>query len=251
MLVLSMLVGGLAAALAGYVIGLPSLKLRGDYLAIVTLGFNMIIVTILNTFDIVGGPRGFQELDYKGGTYNIPQLTSFFWVYLVAVIVIVLSMNLRKSVQGLAFFSVREDEIAAEAMGVPTTKIKVTAFVVSAFFAGVAGALFAHQETFIKPDNFSFMTSVNIVVMVVFGGLGSVSGTAISALVLTTLPELLHSIESYRLVIYSLLLIVLMLVRPQGIFGHRELDKSWLQGQWTGIRTMPTRVGAFFRRRAA
>ncbi len=251
LLVLSMVVGGLVAALFGYLIGLPSLKLRGDYLAIVTLGFNQIIVVILNSLNVVGGPRGFSDLQVGSTDVQIPALTSFFWVYFVAALVIILSINLRRSVRGLTFIAVRENEIAAEAMGVPTTKVKVTAFVIAAFFAGVAGSLFAHEQEFFKPDNFNFLTSINIVVMVVLGGLGSVSGSAIAAVVLIVLPELLHSVtlpngqslEQYRLVIYSLVLILLMLVRPKGIFGSDELDGAWLKKQWNGIKTLPQRIG--------
>ena len=242
LMVLAMLAGGVVAAIAGWLVGLPSLKLRGDYLAIVTLGFNQIIVVILNSTDAVGGTRGFEGITYHDQSVAIPSISSFFWVYFVAALVIILSLNLRRSVQGLAFLSIREDEIAAEAMGVPTTRVKVTAFVMAAFFAGVAGALFAHEQQFFKPDNFSFITSINIVVMVVLGGMGSVSGTTIGALLLIIVPESLHSIDQYRLVIYALLLILLMLLRPQGIFGQDELDRSWLRKQWIGVRTLPQRI---------
>jgi branched-chain amino acid transport system permease protein len=242
LMVLSMIAGGLVAAVAGWLIGLPSLKLRGDYLAIVTLGFNQIIVVILNGTDAVGGTRGFEGLTYHDQTISIPSTASFFWVYLVAALVIVLSLNLKRSVQGLAFLAVREDEVAAEAMGIPTTRVKVTAFVIAAFFAGVAGSLFAHEQGFFKPDNFNFITSINIVVMVVLGGMGSVSGTAIGALLLITIPEGLHAIDQYRLVIYSLLLIMLMLLRPQGIFGQDELDLAWLRKQWTAVMSLPRRL---------
>jgi branched-chain amino acid transport system permease protein len=242
LLVISMLSGGVVAALLGWLIGQPSLKLRGDYLAIVTLGFNQIIVVVLNSIDYVGAARGFSGISVGQQQISVPMLTSFFWVYLVAALAIILSINLRRSVQGLAFLSVREDEIAAEAMGVPTTRIKVTAFVIAAFFAGVAGSLFAHEQGFFKPDNFNFITSINIVVMVVLGGMGSVSGAAIGALLLIIIPEQLHVIDQYRLVIYALLLIVLMLVRPKGIFGSDELSRSWIAKQWEGLKTLPGRV---------
>jgi branched-chain amino acid transport system permease protein len=254
LMLLSMLAGGLVAAAAGWLVGLPSLKLRGDYLAIVTLGFNQIIVVILNSTDAVGGTRGFDALSYHGQSISIPSIASFFWVYLIAAAVIALSLNLRNSVQGLAFLSIREDEVAAEAMGVPTTRVKVTAFVVAAFFAGVAGALFATEQGYIKPDNFNFVTSITpvmIVVMVVLGGMGSVTGTAISAVLLIVVPECLHAIDQYRLVIYSLLLIMLMLLRPQGIFGHEELGMSWLGNQWSALRALPTRLAGRENRRGA
>jgi branched-chain amino acid transport system permease protein len=251
-LVIAMIVGGLAAAAAGLIVGLPSLKLRGDYLAIVTLGLNQIIIVVLNNQDIVGGSRGFGGPYIHDTLVAIPQLASFFWIFLVGALLIIFSINLRYSVHGLAFISIREDEVAAEAMGVPTTKYKVTAFVIGAFFAGVAGVLFAHTDRYLSPSYFDFVQSINIVVMVVLGGMGSVSGTAIGAVLLSVLPELLRGnrefdLDKYRLVIYSLLLIVLMLVRPQGIFGQEELSVAWLKNQAAGARTLPARCAAWFR----
>ncbi len=244
LLVLAMLLGGIVAAVAGILVGLPSLKLKGDYLAIVTLGLNQIIVVVLNNIDKLGGPRGFSTIYPPNlDPITIPPLSSFFWVYLMAAIVIIVSINIRYSVHGLAFMAIREDEVAAEAMGIPTTKYKITAFVLSAFFAGVAGALFAHTECLITPNEFNFVISINIVVMVVLGGMGSVSGTAIGAVLLTVLPEVLRgSFADYRLVVYAALLIILMLVRPRGIFGHEELSFEWLRGQLKGIQTLPARL---------
>jgi branched-chain amino acid transport system permease protein len=248
-LALAMLVGGIAAAVAGLIVGIPSLKLRGDYLAIVTLGFNQIIVTVLNNQEQLGGARGFATI-YPANlpSITIPPLSSFFWVYLMAAIVIVVSINLRYSVHGLAFIAIREDEVAAEAMGIPTTKYKTIAFVLSAFFAGIAGALFANTDLLVAPKEFDFTISVNIVVMVVLGGMGSVSGTAIGALLLSALPELLRdSFAEYRLVVYAALLIVLMLVRPKGIFGQEELSIAWLRNQGTGLKTLPDRIRTLLR----
>jgi branched-chain amino acid transport system permease protein len=244
LLVIAMLIAGIAAALAGFIVGLPSLKLRGDYLAIVTLGLNQIIVIIINNINQVGGAKGFGTI-YPANTtpISIPPLASFFWVYLMAAIVIVVSINIRYSVHGLAFMSIREDEVAAEAMGIPTTKYKIIAFVLSAFFAGVAGALYAHTQCFISPTEFDFTISINIVVMVVLGGMGSVSGTAIGALLLAFLPEVLRgSSGQYRLVIYALMLIVLMLVRPRGIFGHEEISVAWFRGQANGVKNLLSRT---------
>ncbi len=244
-LVLSMLLGGLVAAVAGFVVGLPSLRLRGDYLAIVTLGFGEIIrVSILN-IDAVGGPAGFSGYSNpEHGRIVIPQLTTFFWVYLTVVAVILFSRNLLRSTHGLTFFSVREDEIAAEAMGVGTVRIKVTAFVMSAFFAGVAGALYAHYDTYLKPDSFNFLRSIEIVTMVVLGGMGSITGAVVGAAILAAAPEVLRvwlgelsrqkaipsqlSPDLVRQLLYSLLLIVLMLTRPQGLFGGREVSLKGL-----------------------
>jgi branched-chain amino acid transport system permease protein len=219
LLIAALLVGGAVAAVAGVIVGLPSLRLRGDYLAIVTLGFGEIIRVILINIPAVGGPQGLR---------SIPPLTSFFWVYLVAIGVIVLSRNIAVSTHGLAFFAIREDEVAAQAMGVPTTRYKVLAFVIGAFFAGVGGALYAHLYTYIQPRDFDFLKSIQFVTMVVLGGTGSITGSVLAAVVLTMLPEVLRDVEKYRLVTYSLLLIILMLTRPQGIFGPREISLRWL-----------------------
>jgi branched-chain amino acid transport system permease protein len=225
-MICSLLLGGLLAAAIGYFVGLPSLRLRGDYLAIVTLGFGEIIRVIVENTDAVGGPRGFTG-DIDAGI-NIPGLTTFFWVYLMVVAVVVVSRNLRFSAYGLRFLAVREDEIAAQAMGVNTTRVKVQAFVLGAFFAGVAGALYALYEQSVAPTSFNFVRSFDIVTMVVLGGLGSITGSVLAAAVLTALPEILRTwlgaeFNQYRLVAYALLLIVLMIVRPQGIFGRGEL----------------------------
>jgi branched-chain amino acid transport system permease protein len=225
-MLVSMLAGGLLAALIGYIVGLPSLRLRGDYLAIVTLGFGEIIRVAVENTDAVGGPRGFTGNISKG--VNIPGIANFFWVFLTVAVVIVISRNLRFSAQGLTYLSVREDEVAAQAMGVNTTRVKVNAFVIGSFFAGVAGALYAHFEQSVSPSSFGFVRSFDFVTMVVLGGLGSITGATLAAIVLTALPEVLRSslgpnFNQYRLVTYALLLIVLMLVRPQGIFGRGEL----------------------------
>jgi branched-chain amino acid transport system permease protein len=226
-MLISMLVGGLVAAAIGYVVGLPSLRLRGDYLAIVTLGFGEIIRVAVENTDAVGGPRGFTGNRALG--VDIPGLTNFFWVYLMVLVVILVSRNLRFSVYGLSYLSVREDEVAAQAMGINTTRVKVNAFVLGAFFAGVAGVLFAHYERSVLTTSFGFVRSFDFVTMVVLGGLGSITGSVLAAAVLTALPEILRSslgaeFNQYRLVTYALLLIILMLVRPQGIFGRGELS---------------------------
>jgi branched-chain amino acid transport system permease protein len=211
----SLLVGGLLAAVAGVLVGIPSLRLRGDYLAIVTLGMGEIIrVIILNT-EAIGGARGFA----------CPLYTDLFWVLLWTVLTIVIIYNLLHSSHGRAFLSVREDEVAAEAMGINTTYYKVTAFVIGAFFAGIAGGLFGHYLQLLHTNSFTFMKSFEIVIMVILGGMGSLSGSVIAAVIITLLPEVLRPVKEYRLVLYSALLIVLMLTRPQGLFGTEEL--SW------------------------
>jgi branched-chain amino acid transport system permease protein len=229
----AMLLGGSVAAVFGWAVGVPSLRLRGDYLAIVTLGFGEIIrVLITNTNKIS------PKLEYMGGAqgfYGVPKLTTFVAVYATAVLVIVLTRNLKFSLHGLAYQSIREDEIAADAMGVNTTRVKVQAFALGAFFAGVAGALFGHVYLF-SPMAFNFLISMNIVVMVVLGGTGSITGAAVAAFVLTAIPEWLKSVkdqipgfkDEYRMVAYALILIIMMLVRPQGVFGRSELSVAGL-----------------------
>ncbi len=232
-MLLAMLVGGLVAALFGYIVGVPSLRLRGDYLAIVTLGFGEIIRVLLeNTHEIS------PALDYMGGAtgfQDIPPLARFPLLWGTAILVIVLTRNLKFSSHGLAFMSVREDEIAADAMGVNTTRVKVSAFVLSAFFAGVGGVLYAHAK-FIKPDVFGFTLSMAYVVMIVLGGTGSITGATLAAIVLTALPEALkpvrdsvHFQNEYLQVIYALILVLMMILRPSGVFGMGELSFAGLR----------------------
>ncbi|NOT34281.1 MAG: branched-chain amino acid ABC transporter permease [Candidatus Eisenbacteria bacterium] len=216
------LLGGLLAALAGYLVGLPSLRLRGDYLAIVTLGFGEIIRVLITNIDLVGGPRGLP---------GIPRWVDLFWVGLGAAAVIGLSVHLAHSSHGRALFAIRDDEVAAEALGVDTTRYKVMAFVLGAFFAGIAGALFAHFLGYLNPNSFTFIKSIEVIAMVVLGGMGSISGSVLAAIVLTLLPEVLRPVKEYRMVIYALMLIVLMITRPQGLLGSRELDLRRLFGR--------------------
>jgi len=208
---LALAFGGLAAALAGLLVGIPSLRLRGDYLAIVTLGFGEIIRVVIQNTEAVGGPRGI------GG---IPHFTTFFWTYGLAAITIYVIANLVNSTYGRGFLAVRDDEVAAEAMGINTTKYKVNAFVIGAFFAGIAGGLYAHFITYITPEGFNFLKSVDVVVMVILGGMGSTFGVMLAAVLLTGLNEFLRQFEEYRMIIFSLLLIVLMIARPQGLLGN-------------------------------
>lgn len=221
-LLVALVLGGLAAAVFGWLVGLPSLRLRGDYLAIVTLGFGEIIRVLILNIDAVGGARGLP---------GIPHWADFFWVYLGVVVMIALARNLARSTHGRALFAIRDDEIAAEALGVDTTKYKVIAFVIGAFFAGVAGGLFAHYLSYLNPSTFTFIKSIEVIAMVVLGGMGSLTGSVLAAIVLTLLPEVLRPVKDYRMVIYSLLLIVLMITRPQGLLGTRELSLSRLFGR--------------------
>ncbi|MCB9685687.1 MAG: branched-chain amino acid ABC transporter permease [Alphaproteobacteria bacterium] len=232
--VVALLVGGLAAALAGFVVGLPSLRLRGDYLAIVTLGFGEIVrVLVTRTNDVlfdadeIAAASPVTLLTSVGGSLGftgLPFLTNLFWVWVAAGAVILFSYRLKRSDQGRALLSIREDEIAAEAMGIPTTRFKVQAFVYAAFFAGIAGGLFAHEVgTTLNPQELGFQKSFEVVIMVVLGGMGSVTGTTIAAAALVILPEALRSFSDYRMIAYALTLILVMLLRPQGLMGLREV----------------------------
>ena len=218
-----LILGGLLAAAAGYLVGLPSLRLKGDYLAIVTLGFGEIIRVVILNVPAIGGPRGLP---------NIPALANFGWLYTWVVITTFFVWRLVRSAHGRALMAVREDEIAAESMGVNTTKMKVRAFVLGAFMAGVAGGLFGHYLRYLNPQTFDFNKSFEIIIMVVLGGMGSVSGSVVAAVFLTVIREALRYLKDagitqldYRMVIYSLMLIVLMLTRPNGIFGTREIGE--------------------------
>ena len=219
-LLMALVAGGLLAAVAGWIVGLPSLRLRGDYLAIVTLGFGEIIRVLILNIDAIGAARGLP---------GIPQYSTFFWVFGTAVLVIVVARRIATSTHGRALFAIRDDEVAAEALGVDTTRYKVLAFVLGAFFAGVAGGLFAHFLSYLNPSSFTFLKSIEVIAMVVLRGMGSISGSVLAAILLTLLPEVLRPVKDFRLVIYSLMLIILMITRPQGLLGTRELDiTGWL-----------------------
>jgi branched-chain amino acid transport system permease protein len=214
----ALLAGGLFASIAGLLVGIPTLRLRGDYLAIATLGFGEIIRVVVLNLDFVGGARGF------GG---IPEYSDFFWIYLFALLTVTVIANFIRSTKGKAFLAIREDEIAAESIGVDTSRYKVIAFTVGAFFAGIGGGLFAHLITYLHTNSFTFLRSIEIIVMVVLGGLGSITGSILAATVLTILPEALRVANEWRMIAYSLLLILMMILRPQGILGGREW--GWLK----------------------
>jgi len=239
----TLLAGGLAAAVCGFIVGLPSLRLRGDYLAIVTLGFGEIIRVVVQNLDTFGRALGLS---------GIPQTSSLFAVWFCVFLVVLVARRIVGSTHGRSLWAIREDEVAAEAMGVDTTSYKVRAFVISSFFAGVAGGLFAHFVPIINPGSFTFVKSIEVVVMVVAGGLGSTTGAIVAAVFLTLLPEALRSlflqlgglgagaslaqkVDQIRMPIYGMLLVILMLVRPQGLFGTREI---WdvLPRWWPGTR---------------
>ena len=222
---LATIAGGLVAAVAGYLVGLPSLRLRGDYLAIVTLGFGEIIRIVILNVPALGGAVGLP---------GIPRLANFIWVYAWVVVTFVVLKRLVGSSYGRAILAIREDEVSAQAMGIDVARYKVFAFVVSSFFAGVAGALFAHYQGFIDPNGFNFQRSVEVVIMLVIGGMGSLSGSILGAVAVTLLPELLRVFDKYRLVIFPALLILMMLLRPMGILGHREIWQFIPWKRWKG-----------------
>lgn len=214
---LGLLVGGLVAAVFGVLIGLPALRLRGDYLAIITLGFAEIIRVIILNLNFTGGAFGLR---------GIPRATDFTSVFICVVITLAVLHTIIKSRHGRAMISIRENEIAAEACGIPTTYYKTLAFTISAFFAGIAGGLYAHYIGILDATTFGFMKSIEILVMVVLGGMGSMIGSVIAATGLTLLPELLRGFESYRMVIYSLLLVVVMVFKPSGLMGTYDFSLS-------------------------
>lgn len=225
---LAILVGSIVAAIAGLIVGIPSLRLRGDYLAIVTLGFAEIIRIVILNIDKVGGATGF----------TVPAYTNFLWVGSFAVITIVIVHNIVHSDIGRALVSIREDELAAEAMGINTTYYKVLAFVISSALAGMGGVLFGHYTSFLSTNDFQFIRSFEIIIMIVLGGMGSLTGAVLGAIVITIMPELLRQLPGdfsrYRLVVYSALLIIIMLTRPQGLLGTREFSLSWLKRRSRG-----------------
>jgi branched-chain amino acid transport system permease protein len=224
-LIIAILLGAAAAALAGLIVGIPSLRLKGDYLAIVTLGFAEIIRIVILNIDAVGGATGL----------TVPGYANFFWVGLFAIITVVVIHNIVKSDMGRALISIREDELAAEAMGVNTTRFKVISFVISSSFAGIAGVLFAHYNRFLSTNDFQFIKSFEVIIMIVLGGMGSMTGAILGAILVTLLPEVLRQLPDItigattfkfadlRLVIFALILIIVMIVRPQGILGTTEI----------------------------
>ncbi|MDR1650565.1 MAG: branched-chain amino acid ABC transporter permease [Synergistaceae bacterium] len=204
-----------AASAFGVLIGLPALRLRGDYLAIVTLGFGEIIRVVILNLGFTGGAFGLK---------GIARETTVTWTYISVLITLFVISALIRSRHGRAVLSIREDEIAAEASGIPTTYYKTMAFAVSAGFAGVAGGLYAHIQMILDPSKFDFMRSVEILVVVVLGGLGSIFGSVVSAASLTILPEVLRGFDQYRMVVYSLLLILVMIFKPSGLCGRYEFS---------------------------
>ena len=219
---IGLVLAGLFAAVCGVVIGIPALRLRGDYLAIITLGFGEIIRVIANNLKITNGAMGLGDIESLSNR-RTPGVM-FTYAFFLAVLVIFIMFTLGRSRHGRAIISIREDEIASESMGINTTYYKLFAFVLSAFIAGVAGGIYAHQIGVIDPSKFDFNKSVEYLIMVVLGGMGSITGSVISATVLTILPELLRGFSQYRMLIYSIVLICVMLFKPSGLLGRYEIS---------------------------
>jgi branched-chain amino acid transport system permease protein len=219
---LCVLGGGLVAGASGLAVGLPSLRLTGDYLAVVTLGFNGIILVLIQNSPALGGAQGMTSLPTLE-TYDTPG-RAFGWVASYLLLGGLLLRNLRHSRHGRAFEAVRDNEVAVRSLGIDTTRVKVTAFVVGAIYAGIAGALLAHYRASIFPSMFELTRSVELLAMVVLGGAGSLSGPMLAGTVLTALPEVLRPVADIRMVLYAVILVVMMIVRPSGLLGSRELS---------------------------
>lgn len=212
---LGLVVATLSAGFLGFLIGLPTLRLNGDYLAIATLGLGEIIRICILNIDYVGGASGLM---------GIPRLTTFAYVFWIMIAVIFFIKNFKNSALGRCCLAIRENEIAADTMGINTTKYKVLAFTLGASFAGTAGALFSHYFFLAHPASFTFMRSFDILTMVVLGGLGSMTGSITGAILLTFISAFLSDFPEWRMIIYSVTMIILMLYRPQGLFGNKELS---------------------------
>ncbi|MGB4469551.1 MAG: branched-chain amino acid ABC transporter permease [Tepidanaerobacteraceae bacterium] len=217
----SIILGAIVAAIFGFVIGVPTLRLKGDYLAIATLGFGEITKNILLNLEITGGPMGLR---------GIPKVTNIY-IATTALILVIFSLNrIMNSRVGKSFIAIREDELAAEAMGINTAKFKILAFTIGAFYAGIAGGLYAFLFRYINPKDFNFMNSIEILCMVVLGGMGNTYGAILGAFIITVLPELLRVVSpviaQYRMVLYGLLLVIMMIVKPQGIISGSSLSNK-------------------------
>jgi branched-chain amino acid transport system permease protein len=223
---LAIICGGGMAALASFVFGLPVLTLGSDYFGIATLGFTVIVKVLLDNSDTT---LGFAEMKGARGMVGIPKLTTWVWAFFFLLAVIVIMRNMLHSSTGRAVVAVREDEVAAKAMGIDVAGYKILAFVVGSTFAGIGGGLFAHNLAFLHPNTFNFVQSFNPLIIVVFGGLGSMTGTIFAGFAWGLVLEgvlrvyLPQGFETWRFVIYPVILLVMMLLRPQGLFGNFEV----------------------------
>ena len=218
---IALLCGGILAAFFGFIIGVPVLRLRGDYLAIVTLAFGEIIKSIINYLKFTGGSKGLSKIPLYSDYRN------FTIVFIIMVITIVLISNLINSRDGRAIKSIRDNDIAAESIGINISKYKVSAFVIAAGFAGIAGALYAHNVGIIKPSIFDYNKSIEILVFVVLGGMGNIPGSIISAIILTLLPEFLRGADNLRMLLYAIVLIVMMIFNNSKFKSSLSLNKTF------------------------
>lgn len=234
----SLVVAGAVAALFGLIVGIPALRLKGDYLAIITLGFGEIIRVVIENLNFTGGAQGLS---------GIPKLSNFNTVYWVTIATIAILFAFGRSRHGRAIIAIREDDIASEASGIPNTYYKVMAFTMSAFFAGVAGAVYAQQMQVLGAKTFNFMRSIDILVIVVLGGLGSLTGSILAAIGLTVLPEALRGFSEYRMLLYSVALIAVMIFKPSGLLGTYEFSLTrllrWCKRRLGGKRTQKGGAG--------
>ncbi|CAG9609017.1 branched-chain amino acid ABC transporter permease [Pseudoneobacillus rhizosphaerae] len=219
---IALLAGGVVAALAGLIVGIPSLRLKGDYLAIATLGFAEIIRIVFLNIEYVGGAAGLQ----------VSHLTTWTSTFIMLVLTILIVVNFTNSRHGRACIAIRENEIAADAMGINTTYYKVIAFAIGSLLAGIAGGLYSHNFYIIQPTNFGFLKSFDILIIVVLGGLGSLSGSVIAAILLTVISTFLQDYPETRMIIYSLVLVFVMIFRPKGLMGTREITEFFGLGKW-------------------
>jgi branched-chain amino acid transport system permease protein len=220
-----LLFGGLIAALVGLLVAIPSFRTRGDYLAIITLAVNYIVKSAIENIQPIGGARGFMGMgrvvNGMREVVDIPWMMIWTWIF--AFLAILLIKRFVSSTYGKGIIAIRDDEIAAEIMGVNTQRAKMIAFMLSSGLAGLAGGLFAHILGYINPGSFTIMKSTEALVMVYLGGMGSLSGSVLSAVLFTLILEFLRPLQLYKWVVVPLILILLMLFRTEGLLGHREL----------------------------
>lgn len=212
---IGILLGGIVAAIFGVIIGVPVLRLKGDYLAIVTLAFGEIIRSIVNFLGITGGAMGLSK---------IPRYSNYTWTYAIMIVTLLVIVNLVNSRHGRAIKAIRDNYIAAESIGIKVSRYKIMAFVIAAFFAGIAGVLYGHHLSIVKPGDFDYNKSIEILVIVVLGGMGSIKGSVISAIILTILPEMLRAADDFRMLLYAIVLIAMMLFNSSGI--RTKLEES-------------------------
>jgi branched-chain amino acid transport system permease protein len=233
---IAIILGGCMAAIFGFLIGVPVLRLRGDYLAIVTLAFGEIIRSIINTLSFPAGRDRSGELIVKKGTMGLSGIqtyANYTWVYIAAIITIVICINLVKSRHGRMITSIRDNYIAAESIGINVSKYKIMAFVIAAFFAGAAGVISGHNISIIKPGDYDYNRSIDILVFVVLGGMGSIRGSIIAATILTVLPEALRPIRDYRMLMYAVVLIIMMLFNNSNL--KMKMQESGKLGKLHGV----------------